>query len=67
MKTQISITEAIRRSNGIVEHEFSDDVVASCEKGVNAMFARIEAGQSTFEEEDALLMKQWNELQRNKG
>lgn len=53
------IRESFKNTNGIVEHEFSDEVIKASEKRVNEMIERIATGQSTFEEEDDRLMAEW--------
>lgn len=58
MKSRIK--EAFKNTNGIVEHEFSNDVVKASEQMVSEMIERIESGQSTFDEEDDRLMAEWN-------
>lgn len=58
MKSRIK--EAFNNTNGIVEHEFSNDVVKASEQMVSEMIERIESGQSTFDEEDDRLMAEWN-------
>ncbi len=61
-KKEREIREAIKKSNGIVEHEFSDEIVKACAPEVDAMLERIATGQTTFEEEDERLMKEWTAL-----
>ena len=61
-KKEREIREAIRKSNGIVEHEFSDEIVKACAPEVDAMLERIATGETTFEEEDEMLMKKWRAL-----
>lgn len=51
------IREVIKKTNGIVEHEFSDEIVKACAPDVDAMLERIATGQTTLEEEDERLMK----------
>lgn len=42
--------------------EFSDDVVQATNHSLIETFKRIEAGQTTYDEEEAKLLKQWNLL-----
>ena len=59
LKVRYTIKLAFKNTNGIVEHEFSDEVIKASEKRVNEMIERIATGQSTFEEEDDRLMAEW--------
>lgn len=61
-KKEREIREAIKKSNGIVEHEFSDEIVKACAPDVDEILERIATGQTTFEEEDEKLMKKWRAL-----
>ena len=56
------IRQAFKNTNGIVEHEFSDEIVKACAPEVDAMLERIATGETTFEEEDERLMKEWTVL-----
>lgn len=56
--------ENLKIAGGIVDHEFPDDIIADGTRLVDAMYARIEAGQSTWEQEEARLLDQWNALRR---
>ncbi len=47
--------------------EFSDDVVQATNNRLTETFKRIETGQTTYEEEEARLLKQWNVLKRAKN
>ncbi len=42
--------------------EFSDDVVQATNHSLIETFKRIETGQTTYDEEEARLLKQWNML-----
>ena len=53
------IRQAFKNTNGIVEHEFSDEIVKRCAPKINDMIERIATGQTTFEQEDEALMKEW--------
>ena len=66
-KKEREIREAIRKSNGIVEHEFSDEIVKACAPRINEMIERIATGQTTFEQEDEALMKEWIALNSSKS
>lgn len=49
-------------ATGIVNHEFSDEVIAACATAREEMNQRIFNGESTEEEEEEKLLKQWKEL-----
>lgn len=53
-----------RSSKGIVDHEFSQEVIAACREADEARQQRILNGETTFEEEDAALMAEWRELNK---
>ena len=51
-----------RSSKGIVDHEFSQEVIDACRADVEARQQRILNGETTFEQEDAALMEEWRTL-----
>ena len=61
-KREKEIRQAFKNTNGITEHEFSDEIVKACAPEVDAMLERIATGETTFEEEDERLMKEWTAL-----
>lgn len=61
------IRQAFKDTNGIVEHEFSDEIVKSSAPRINEMIERIATGQTTFEQEDDALMKEWIALNSSKS
>lgn len=58
----MSIRESFRAAKGIVDLEFDDATIAAAQREQEAMIGRLERGETTFEEEDARLMEQWNNL-----
>lgn len=47
--------------------EFSEDVVKATDPLLIEIFGRIERGESTHEQEEAILMKQWNEMMEKRA
>jgi len=56
------LVEIFRSSKGIVDHEFSQEVIDACRADVEARQQRILNGETTFEQEDAALMAEWKKL-----
>ena len=56
------IRAAFKATQGIVEHSFEQHVIDASQAYVNAMIERIASGESTFEEEDAVLMMKWRAI-----
>jgi len=56
------LQDAFRAAKGIVDHEFSKDIINACEAADQARQQRILNGETTFEEEDAALMAEWRRL-----
>jgi hypothetical protein len=46
-----------------VEHSFEQHVIDASQVDVDAMIERIASGESTFEEEDEVLMMKWRAMQ----
>jgi hypothetical protein len=46
-----------------VEHSFEQHVIDASQAYVNAMIERIASGESSFEEEDAVLMMKWKAME----
>lgn len=61
-KENVQSDKAFQRSLGILSHEFPQHVIDACYDDVLARHLRIKSGETTFEEEDALLMEQWKKL-----
>ena len=59
------LKEIFRSSKGIVDHEFSQEVIDACRADVEARQQRILNGETTFEQEDAALMAEWKKLNSN--
>ena len=56
------LKEIFRSSEGIVDHEFSQEVIDTCREADEARLQRILNGETTFEQEDAALMAEWRRL-----
>jgi hypothetical protein len=50
-----------------VEHSFEQHVIDASQAYVNAMIERIASGESSFEEEDAVLMMKWRAMKASQG
>ncbi|HCA5183005.1 TPA: hypothetical protein MW242_002629 [Acinetobacter baumannii] len=58
------VRAAYRSAQANVHQEFSPDIVAASKKRSNERMERLANGLTTPEEEEAMLMKQWNNLKR---
>ena len=56
------IRAAFKASEGIVEHSFDQSVVDACKQDMDDMMQRLISGETTFEEEDAVMMMKWRAL-----
>ncbi len=56
------IRAAFKATQGIVEHEFEQRVIDASQADIDAMIERIASGESSFEEEDAVLMMKWRAM-----
>lgn len=56
------IRAAFKATQGIVEHEFDQRVINASQADVDAMIERIASGESSFEEEDELLIMKWRAM-----
>ena len=56
------LKEAFRSAKGIVDHEFSQEIIDACAESVKARQQRLLNGETTFEQEDAALMAEWRQL-----
>ena len=66
VKYENRVRAAYRSAQGNVAQEFSPHIVKACEASSNARMERLATGQTTFDEEEAALMKKWNAL-KNKA
>lgn len=62
MTNTAKLQEAFRAAKGIVDHEFSQDVIDACQAADQARQQRILNSETTFEQEDAALMAEWKRL-----
>ena len=62
MTNTAKLQEAFRVAKGIVDHEFSQEVIDACREADEARQQRILSGETTFEQEDAVLMAEWRRL-----
>jgi len=56
------IRAAFKATQGIAEHEFEQRVIDASQADVDAMIERIASGESSFEEEDAVLLMKWRAI-----
>ena len=56
------IRAAFKATQGIAEHSFEQHVIDASQADVDAMIERIASGESSFEEEDAVLMMKWRAI-----
>ena len=56
------IRAAFKATQGIVEHEFEQRVIDASQADIDAMIERIASGESSFEEEDEVLMMKWRAM-----
>ena len=56
------IRAAFKATQGIAEHSFEQHVIDASQVDVNAIIERIASGESSFEEEDAVLMMKWRAM-----
>lgn len=61
------IRSAFKATQGIVEHEFDQRVIDASQADVDAMIERIAFGESSFEDEDAVLMMKWRAMKALQG
>ena len=59
MTDRQQLLEAFRSAKGIVDHEFSQEVIDASREADEARQQRILNGETTFEQEDAALMEEW--------
>ena len=62
MTDKQQLLEAFRSAKGIVDHEFSQEVIDASREADEARQQRILNGETTFEQEDAALMEEWYKL-----
>ena len=62
MTDRQQLLEAFRSAKGIVDHEFSQEVIDASREADEARQQRILNGETTFEQEDAALMEEWRKL-----
>lgn len=66
MNSAVKLEKAFRSAKGIVDHEFSQEVIDACYDADFARQQRILKGETTFEQEDAALMAEWKRLNASK-
>ena len=62
MTDKQQLLEAFRSAKGIVDHEFTQEIIDSRQSEDQARQQRILNGETTFEQEDAALMAEWKKL-----
>ena len=56
------LKEIFRSSEGIVDYEFSQEVIDACREADEARQQRILNGETTLAQEEAALMAEWRRL-----
>ncbi|EHU3266915.1 hypothetical protein [Acinetobacter baumannii] len=56
------LKEIFRSSKGIIDHEFSQEIIDACQADEDARHQRILNGETTLEQEEATLMAEWRRL-----
>ncbi|HGW3737726.1 TPA: hypothetical protein ACNH0K_003871 [Acinetobacter baumannii] len=56
------LKEIFRSSKGIIDHEFSQEIIDACQADEDARHQRILNGEMTLEQEEATLMAEWRRL-----
>ena len=62
MTDKQQLLKAFRSAKGIVDHEFSQEVIDASREADEARQQRILNGETTFEQEDVALMAEWRRL-----
>lgn len=62
MYNKNELLAAFKSAKGIVDHEFSQDVIDACRAKDEARQQRLLNGETSFEQEDAALMAEWRRL-----
>lgn len=62
MANTAKLQEAFRAAKGIVDHEFSLEVIDACQEADEARQQRILNGETAFKQDDAVLMAEWRRL-----
>ncbi|MDM1252541.1 hypothetical protein HXZ77_15765 [Acinetobacter johnsonii] len=62
MYNKNELLAAFKSAKGIVDHEFSLDVIDACRAKDEARQQRLLNGETSFEQEDAALMAEWRRL-----
>ncbi|HRM14759.1 MULTISPECIES: hypothetical protein [Acinetobacter] len=56
------LQEIFKSSKGIVDHEFSQDIIDACQADEDARRQRVLNGETTLEQEEEALMAEWEKL-----
>lgn len=59
---ELALRKAWKRAQDIVCHSFDQKTIDACRHSREERLERLISGESTFEEEDAVLMMQWHAL-----
>lgn len=59
---ELALRKAWKRAQDIVCHSFDQKTIDACRQSSEERLERLISGESTFEEEDAVLMMQWHAL-----
>jgi len=56
------LQEIFKSSKGIVDHDFSQDIIDACQADEDARRQRVLNGETTLEQEEEALMAEWEKL-----
>lgn len=59
---ELALRRAWKSAQGIVCHSFDQKIIDACRQSSEERLERLISGESTFEDEDAVLMMQWRAL-----
>lgn len=60
------ISESAKQAIASVNLSFSDDMTPSQEQDMINMLMRIDSGETTYDQEEARLLQEWNEINNRK-
>lgn len=59
---ELALRKAWKRAQDIIDHSFDQKTIDACRQSSAERLERLISAESTFEEEDAVLMMQWRAL-----
>lgn len=57
------LSESALQSIASVNLSFSDEIIKSSQAGLEATIRRIESGETTYDQEEDRLLKEWDKIQ----